>query len=156
MHATPRPFRHRLSAHVGAIGLAFATSAALAQSGPLTGEWTPWSQARAVEEAHKAIAAGRDPIPGPRTCFWARGPAAADPYINIAYPDSATFYWAAVFTIPQGARLSVEGQFPRSRYMSFISYDAQGRPVESVADYLIKPDAGAVNPFHAGADRQAA
>ncbi len=63
-------------------------------------------------DAAKAVAAGKDPIPGPRTCFWSRGPASADPYINIAYPDAATFYWAAVFTIPQGAKLHLEGQVP--------------------------------------------
>ncbi|MBK8458636.1 MAG: hypothetical protein IPL47_17155 [Phyllobacteriaceae bacterium] len=97
-----------------------------------------------------------DPIPGPRTCFWLRGPAGADPYINIAYPDAATFYWAAVFTIPEGAKLRLEGNFPHSRYMSLISYDEKGQPVESVADYLIKPDEGATNPFLPDADRSAA
>ncbi|MCS3460042.1 hypothetical protein [Aeromonas sp. BIGb0445] len=112
-----------------------------------------WDQAKAVEEGIKAISAGKDPIPGPRSCFWARGPASADPYINIAYPDAATFYWAAVFTIPEGAKLSLEGQYPHSRYMSLISYDEAGRPLESVADYLIKPKEGAINPFLTGADR---
>ena len=107
------------------------------------------------DDSSKSVAAGKDPIPGPRTCFWARGPASADPYINIAYPDSATFYWAAVFTMPAGAKLHFEGQFPHSRYMSFISYDQAGVPIESVADYLIKPDAGATNPFLPGADRNA-
>ncbi len=96
-----------------------------------------------------------DPIPGPRSCFWLRGPASADPYINIAYPDAATFYWAAVFTIPEGAKLRLEGKFPHARYMSFISYDEKGQPIESVADYLIKPDEGAVNPYLPGADRSA-
>lgn len=115
-----------------------------------------WDQAKAVEESNQRIAAGKDPIPGPRTCFWARGPASADPYINIAYPDAATFYWAAVFTLPAGARLHLEGNYPHSRYMSFISYNEAGVPIESIADYLIKPNSGAVNPFLAGADRQAA
>lgn len=117
--------------------------------------WADEGQAARVAEAQRAIAAGKDPIPGPRSCFWARGPASGDPYINIAYPDSATYYWAAVFTVPQGARLSLEGQFPHSRYMSFISYDEAGRPIESVADYLIAPLPGASNPFLPGADRQA-
>ncbi len=111
------------------------------------------SQASLVVDAERAIAAGKDPIPGPRTCFWARGPASADPYINIAYPDAATFYWAAAFTVPANAKLAFEGNFPHARYMSFISYDEAGRPVESVADYLIKPKAGSTNPFLAGADR---
>ena len=59
-------------------------------------------------------------IPGPRTCFWSRGPVSADPYMNIAYPDAGVFYWSAVFTIPEGATLKLEGEFPHSRYMSFI------------------------------------
>ncbi len=109
-----------------------------------------------MSEALKAVAAGKDPMPGPRSCFWARGPVSGDPYVNIAYPDAATFYWAAVFTVPEGARLTLEGRFPRSRYMSFISYDEAGRPIESVADYLIKPAAGSSNPFVPGADRLAA
>ncbi len=112
--------------------------------------------ARLAADAAQALAAGKDPIPGPRSCFWARGPASADPYINIAYPDAATFYWAAVFTVPPGARLSLEGRYPRSRYMSFISYDEAGRPIESVADYLVKPKAGSTNPFLGGGDRTAA
>lgn len=115
-----------------------------------------WDQAKAVEDGLKLAAAGKDPIPGPRSCFWARGPASADPYINIAYPDASTFYWAAAFTLPPGAKLHLEGQFPHARYMSFISYNAAGVPIESVADYLIKPNDGAVNPFLAGADRASA
>jgi hypothetical protein len=109
----------------------------------------------AMDAALQAVAAGKDPIPGPRTCFWARGPASADPYINIAYPDAATFYWAAVFTVPAGAKLTLEGKFPHARYMSLISYDEAGRPIESVADYLIKPQAGSTNPYLPGADRNA-
>ncbi|WP_150125024.1 hypothetical protein [Tsuneonella mangrovi] len=94
-------------------------------------------------------------IPGPRTCFWSRGPVSADPYINIAYPDSNVFYWSATFTVPEGAKLQLEGNFPHSRYMSFISYDGRGRPIESLADYLISPNPGATNPFRSGSDRDA-
>ena len=92
-------------------------------------------------------------IPGKRTCFWTRGPVSKDPYINIAYPDAGVFYWNAMFTIPEGAKLSLEGEFPHSRYMSLISYDGRGVPIESLADYLIAPEEGAVNPFVVGADR---
>jgi len=109
-----------------------------------------------MEGAQASVASGKDPIPGPRSCFWLRGPASADPYINIAYPDAATFYWAAVFSMPPGSTLAFEGRFPHSRYMSFISYDEAGRPIESVADYLIKPASGSVNPFLPGADRTSA
>ena len=62
-----------------------------------------------------AIIAAEDPIPGPRDCFWARGPASADPYLNLAYPDANVFYWAAVFTIPNDSELNIEGNFPYSR-----------------------------------------
>ena len=34
-------------------------------------------------------------------------------------------------------------------------YDGAGVPVESVADYLIKPAPGAINPFLPGAERDA-
>ena len=95
-------------------------------------------------------------IPGPRTCFWLRGPVSGDPYVNLAYPDANTFYWSATFTIPDGAKLRVEGNFPHSRYMSFISYDAAGRPIEALADYLIAPQPGSTNPFRPGANRAAA
>ena len=55
-------------------------------------------------------------IPGPRTCFWTRGPVSKDPYMNIAYPDAGVFYWSAIFTMPEGAKLYLEGEFPHSRY----------------------------------------
>ena len=99
------------------------------------------------EETHKPI------IPGQRTCFWARGPVSKDPYINIAYPDAGVFYWNATFTAPEGARLYLKGIFPHSRYMSLISYDGRGAPIESLADYLIVPDENSINPFVDGASR---
>ena len=92
-------------------------------------------------------------IPGPRNCFWSRGPISKDPYINIAYPDANVFYWSAAFTIPEGARLYLKGEFPYSRYMSLISYDGKGTPIESLADYLIIPDENSINPFVEGSAR---
>lgn len=92
-------------------------------------------------------------VPGARTCFWFRPPVGADPYVNVAYPDGAARYWTAVFTTPPGAKLTLKGQFPHARYMSMISYDASGKPIEALADYRIRPDAGSVNPFIAGARR---
>ena len=92
-----------------------------------------------------------DPIPGPRNCFWSRGPASADPYLNLAYPDANVFYWAAVFSIPSDAELTIEGNYPHSRYMSFASYDEKGRPIESLADYLI--NSKSANPFIPGNKR---
>lgn len=115
----------------------------------------PIAHTQLLANADAAVAAGKDPIPGPRDCFWMRGPYSADPYLNLAYPDANTMYWGAVFTVPAGAKLRLEGQFPHSRYASLISYDQAGVPVESVADYLLKPVPGAINPFIPGADRTA-
>ncbi len=95
------------------------------------------------------------PIPGPRSCFWLRGPHSADPYVNLAYPDASVFYWAAVFSMPEGATLEIRGDFAHARYQSFITYDERGRPIESLADYLMQADEGSVNPYRVGANRNA-
>ncbi len=93
------------------------------------------------------------PIPGPRSCFWSYGPHSADPYINLAYPDASVFYWAAVYSTPNGAQLKLTGDFAHARYQSFISYDERGRPIESLADYLIQPESGATNPYLSATNR---
>ena len=51
-------------------------------------------------------------IPGPRDCFWMRGPHSGDPYINLAYPDANVFYWAAAFSAPDDAELYLEENSP--------------------------------------------
>jgi hypothetical protein len=144
----PRRFRFTTALLGCAAALALAAPAAQAQTA-----WSNWDQAKAFEDAQKRSAAGKDPLPGVRDCFWRYGPSSADPYLNIAYPDAGTMYWGAVFTMPPGARLHLEGRFPHARYMSLISYDFKGAPVESIADYLIKPLPGSVNPYIDGADR---
>lgn len=95
-------------------------------------------------------AASEKPIPGPNDCFW-RGPFSADPYINIAYPDANVYYWAAVFSTPEGTTLEINGDYPYSRYMSFFSYNERGKPIESITDYQI--DSKAINPFIPGNNR---
>lgn len=105
------------------------------------------------EENRESSAEEFSGLPGPRTCFWTRGPVSKDPYMNIAYPDAGVFYWSAVFTIPAGAKLQLEGEFPQSRYMSLISYDGRGAPIESLADYLIQPDENSTNPYVVDNDR---
>ncbi len=104
--------------------------------------------------AAKAVSADGAVIPGPRSCFWRYGPHSADPYINLAYPDASVFYWAATFSIPAGASLRLSGDFAHARYQSFISYDERGRPIESLADYLMKADDGSENPFVIGTSRK--
>jgi hypothetical protein len=92
-------------------------------------------------------------IPGARTCFWYNGPFSKDPYINVAYPDAYAIYWTAAFNVPEGAKLTLEGQFAHARYQSFVTYNNLGQAIESVADYRIDPLPGSTNPFRAGANR---
>ncbi len=92
-------------------------------------------------------------VPGPRNCFFSRGPVSGDPYANALYPDSTSAYWVAFFNTPEGARLELKGEFPRSRYISFSSFNEQGVPLDSLADYQIHPEADNINPFIAGAVR---
>ena len=99
---------------------------------------------------HSSIAS-ENFIPGPRDCFWLRGPFSSDPYINVAYPDANVYYWAAVFSMPEGSSLELDGDYPYSRYMSFVSYNEDGKPIESLADYLIMSES--TNPFIAGNER---
>jgi hypothetical protein len=63
------------------------------------------------------------------------------------------FIGTQCFSVPKGAQLHLEGEFPHSRYMSLISYDERGIPVESLVDYLIVPNDGAVNPYIEGTNR---
>ncbi|MBL0089636.1 MAG: hypothetical protein IPP44_24365 [Ideonella sp.] len=95
-------------------------------------------------------------VPGVRNCFWSMGPYGGDPYLNVAWPDTNTYYWGAKFTMPEGSKLRIEGQFAHARYTSFTTYDDRGQPVESLADYLIEPLPGHTNPARHGADRTVA
>lgn len=80
--------------------------------------------ASAFEAAQARVAAGRDPIPGPRNCLFRYGPISGDPYINIAFPDAGTFFWGAAFSVPPGARLELEGAyFPRGRYTTTSAFE---------------------------------
>ena len=45
------------------------------------------------------------------------------------------------------------GEYPHARHLSFNAYDEKSQPVDRLNDVLIQPDAGAVNPFIAGAAR---
>ena len=90
-------------------------------------------------------------ILGPRDCFWARGPFSADPYINVAYPDSNVYYWAAAFSMPKDSTLEIKGEYPYSRYMSFFSYNERGKPIGSITDFQIQSQT--TNPFILGNQR---
>lgn len=87
------------------------------------------------------------------TCFWYYGGVGNDPLANIAYPDAGATYWAAIYRRPHGSKLTLKGTYPHARYMSLISYDRAGQPVDGIGDFQIDPDKGSKNPFRPGARR---
>ena len=101
-------------------------------------------QAKAFEEAQARVKAGKDPLPDARSCFWPYGLSSGDPYLNIAYPDAATFYWGAVFTMPHRAKLHGltilaerlakirHERKPESRYASLENCQSEIRAAEAL------------------------
>ena len=90
----------------------------------------------------------------PSDCFW------VGPYVkeregfNFAYPDSGAIYWSAAYRLPEkGAYITLEADFPYSRYMSYNSYRADTSPAQSLTDVDIVPENGSINPFVEGNPR---
>ena len=98
-----------------------------------------------------------DPIPAeavvrPADCLWV-GPAHSQGRFNVAFPDKGAVYWTATMSLPPGSTVTLDGQYPHARYMSFNAYDLKGDATASLADVSIAPDRGSRNPFVAGASR---
>lgn len=83
-------------------------------------------------------------------CLWLLR---SDPVLfNLLYPDAdAVYYIAALPSLP-GLELSLQGEFPHARYLSFVSYN--GFPVDALKDSDIPPLPGHANPYLVGADRR--
>lgn len=94
------------------------------------------------------------PVPiDDNACLWF-GPYSRDnPVSNIAYPDDGATYWSARFTLPEGAELKLNGEFPYARYMSLTSYRATTEPAFTLTDRDIEAATGSENPFRTGAAR---
>jgi hypothetical protein len=95
----------------------------------------------------------------PSSCFW-EGPIsthvrATDGFDgkNFNFPEAAATYWFARVHLPAGARVVLHGHYARARYPSLNAYNSGGEPVDALRDTLIKPDAGATNPYIAGHGR---
>ncbi|MGH2725753.1 MAG: hypothetical protein ACRDKS_02130, partial [Actinomycetota bacterium] len=106
-------------------------------------------QVRMIAAAMLTVAsaqlAARSAETPPVGCSW---PAKIDAdTLNTAFPDESATYWATRFVSIPGARLEIHGTYPAARYFSFHAYDELQRPVGSLADREIAPDAGSVNPF---------
>jgi hypothetical protein len=101
------------------------------------------------------------------TCFWNRPETNVGPIDqpNETYPaqglapDTDTDYYVSTFKLAPGATVTLHGQFPHARFMSFTAYKAydgeNGIPGNSLVDENIMPDPGSVNPFRAGESRTA-
>lgn len=95
------------------------------------------------------------------TCFW-EGPISTErPSTrgfdgrNFNYPEESATYWLARLRLPPGSRLELRGAYPHGRYMSLNAY-SDGSPTDTLSDVAVDPDPGSVNPFLAGARRDAA
>jgi hypothetical protein len=72
---------------------------------------------------------------------------------NVAFPDAAATYWTTPFPASDELSIEIDGTYPDARYMSFNVYDDEfgsfttNGVSSGLADYLIAPSAGAVNPF---------
>ena len=72
---------------------------------------------------------------------------------NVAFPDAAATYWTTPFLASDGLSIVVDGTYPDARYMSFNVYDdsfgsfTTNGVSSGMADYLIAPSSGSINPF---------
>jgi hypothetical protein len=87
-------------------------------------------------------------------CLWVGPYVKENQGFNFAYPDSGAIYWSAAYTLPEdGSYITLESEYPYSRYMSYNSYREDTSPAQSLTDENIAPDPGSVNPFIAGNPR---
>lgn len=108
------------------------------------GEAKPSAGEPAVAEPGVSNAALRD-------CSWLV--TNDDVAVNVLYPDIYAKYWIAVLPIPSEGELSLEGQYPHARYMSFNLYNPRLEPIDALADSEIVPSFGSINPSLEGGDR---
>jgi hypothetical protein len=93
------------------------------------------------------------PSPSSRSCGWSFR--LAGDQVNFAYPDQAAQYWVARVVIPPGGYIEIDGRYPHGRYISFITYTGQTQAIDGIPDIDIHPDPGSIDPFIAGANRNA-
>ena len=88
------------------------------------------------------------------SCFWSDAWLAENATYNFAYLDTSATYWSAQYTLPEGARLTLEGRFAHARYQSLNSYDAAtAAPVDALNDVQTPPADGSRNPYRTGTSR---
>jgi hypothetical protein len=103
--------------------------------------------------AGAAAQAGSSGSPGSSSCAWTSH---LDPTVaNVLFPDQAASYWGTDIPAVPGESLTIRGQYPHARYMSFTSYNPALQSADGLNDQAIAPNPGSVNPFVTGASRRA-
>ncbi len=74
---------------------------------------------------------------------------------NIIWPEITTTYESGEVPVLPGGYTEIRGEYPHARFFSLQTSGLNGKNVSGWADYQITPDAGSVNPFVPGANRQA-
>lgn len=69
---------------------------------------------------------------------------------NVAFPDTDATYWLMPINTTQWSAMIIKGQYPESRFFSFVTYFETGGAVDSIVDANINPDPGSANPFMPG------
>lgn len=77
----------------------------------------------------------------------------ADPAWNYVYVDSNAIYQCSSFDLQDGDVITIKGEYPRSRSLSWTFYGSTGG--DQIIDTKIQPDPGSINPFINGNYRQA-
>lgn len=76
---------------------------------------------------------------------------------NIAATETDTAYYFTRMELPVGASVTLHGQYPHARFLSYTTYKSingiSGYPASALIDTEIRPDRGSGNPFVAGARR---
>jgi hypothetical protein len=72
---------------------------------------------------------------------------------NVAFPDSAEFYYSQPLVAGASARVTITGTYPDARYFALQVYTPYGNPFSadgvgpSLPDYRIAPEKGSINPW---------
>jgi hypothetical protein len=69
---------------------------------------------------------------------------------NVAFPDTDATYWVMPVDTTRWTAMTVTGEYPQSRFFSFVTYFQTGGAVDSIVDANIAPDSGSTNPFQPG------
>jgi hypothetical protein len=92
-----------------------------------------------------ALAGQPSPPAQPLPCGWPLEVTGAGS-TNVSYPDTDATYWVMPFDTAAWRTMTVSGQYPETRFFSFVSYLDDGNVVDSLTDADIVPDPGSANP----------